>query len=70
MCLHDWTNISLSVRNSTPIIAKICIRLDIILPVRKIWIACFLRLFVAFLRKNDFDVATPTARTALRQVTC
>ena len=32
MCLHDWMKISLSVRNSTPIIAKICIRLDIASP--------------------------------------
>ena len=32
MCLHDWTKIAPGDCNSTPIIAEICIRLDIASP--------------------------------------
>ena len=48
--LHDWTKISLFVRNSTPIIASICIRLDIASPQHLdrllfAFVLCFLRNF-------------------------
>ena len=75
--------ISTRVRNSTPIIAYVRLRLA----VRNIWTDHFLRLSFAFLRKKDFMLplsrlmsprpprarhahrahATPTARKALRQ---
>ena len=48
MCLHDWSKISAFVRNSTPIIAYICIRLDIDSPQHLdrllfAFVLCFLR---------------------------
>ena len=61
MCLHDWTKISRCVRNSTPIIAYICIRLDIASPqhLDRLLFAFDL----CFFTEKYVDVATPTART-------
>ena len=59
--LQDLTKISPRVRNSTPIIAKICLRLDIASPLPLD--GSLFALILCFLRKFAFNDATPTART-------
>ena len=63
MCLQDLTKISPSIRDSTPIIATICLSLDFASPLHLdgsvfAFILCFFTEFA-------FNVATPTARTPL-----
>ena len=68
MSLQYLTKISPGVRNSTPIIAYICLRLDIASPLHLdgsliSFILCFFTDFFFYAAVFAFNVATPTART-------